>query len=111
MKKPHGNKGAKRPKISALLLGNKRGGGNKGRINTWMMGLQNINWKGDDVGYRAKHNWVEGKLGKPHYCEHCKRSDLPHRNYHWANVSQKYLRKVNDWMRLCVSCHKKYDSK
>ena len=66
-------------------------------------------WKGEDARYRAKHMWVQKKLGKPHYCEHCKRSNLSHRSYHWANISKNYMRDVTDWIRLCVSCHKKYD--
>ncbi len=67
-------------------------------------------WKGDNASYRAKHIWVEKRLGKPHYCEHCKRSDLKHRSYHWANISGEYKRDVKDWLRLCVTCHKHYDA-
>lgn len=73
-------------------------------------GQRHWDWKGDDAGYRAKHIWIERRLGKPRYCEHCKRSDLPHRSYHWANISKSYKRVVKDWIRLCVRCHKKYDS-
>lgn len=68
-------------------------------------------WKGDDAGYRAKHIWVETRLGKPDYCEHCKRTDLPHRNYNWANISGEYKRDLLDWIRLCKKCHEKYDSR
>lgn len=67
-------------------------------------------WKGDEVSYRSLHKWVEKHLGKPHFCEHCKKSDLKHRQYHWANISGEYIRNVNDWRRLCVKCHKAYDS-
>lgn len=67
-------------------------------------------WKGDKASYNAKHKWVEKRLGKPHYCEHCKRTNLKHRQYHWANVSRNYLRIVSDWIRLCAKCHAKYDA-
>lgn len=29
--------------------------------------------------------------------------------YPKANKSGQYLRNLNDWFRLCVSCHKIYD--
>lgn len=76
----------------------------RGKVNE-----QNGNWKGDDANYGSKHIWVYRRLGQPHYCEHCKRSDLKHRQYHWANVSGEYKRIISDWIRLCVKCHKKYD--
>lgn len=67
------------------------------------------NWKGDKVGYAGLHDWVEKILGKPGSCEHCGKTGLKGRKIHWANKSQKYLRKKSDWVRLCSSCHKKYD--
>ncbi len=68
-------------------------------------------WKGDEVGYRSLHRWVESESGKPRFCEHCKRTDLPQRNYHWANKSGKYRRILIDWLRLCALCHKRYDKR
>ncbi len=70
-----------------------------------------IRWKGEEAGYMSKHMWIYKHRGKPHYCEHCKRIDLKHRQYHWANISGEYLRDLSDWLRLCVKCHKKYDKK
>jgi len=101
---------------------------NKGLSNTWaignkyrlgkgnsnphkMFGTANHKWKGNSVGYYGLHNWVRRELGKPQNCEHCKNNNLKPRQYHWANKSQKYLRDKKDWIRLCVPCHKKYDSK
>jgi len=101
-------------------------GWNKGQSATWSIGNQhrkgipnlspnkmfaeeNPQWKGDSVGYHGLHNWIRRKLGKPNYCEHCKNRTLNPRQYHWANKSHKYMRDVNDWIRLCVKCHKKYD--
>jgi hypothetical protein len=69
----------------------------------------NVNWKGDKVGYRALHSWISRKRGQPHYCEVCKRDDLRYRQYHWANKSGKYKRELSDWIRLCVKCHKEFD--
>lgn len=66
-------------------------------------------WKGDGVGYRALHQWVEEVLGKPDSCEHCFIDGLSGRGIHWANKSGEYKRERSDWLRLCAKCHKKYD--
>jgi len=117
-------------KCSRMKKGQSNGGGfRRGAIpwnkntkglmpETWNKGLKGFGagekngmWKGNDVSYTGLHIWIANKRGKPHYCEHCKRSDLPHRSYHWANISRKYKRDVSDWIRLCVKCHSKYDKK
>lgn len=91
-------------KLSAALKG-RPNTKNRGRF----VGEKSVNWQGDKISYRSLHKWIQGKRGEPHYCEHCKRSDLRHRQYHWANISGEYKRDLNDYIRLCVSCHKKYD--
>lgn len=68
-------------------------------------------WKGDSVGYRTLHKWVEKHLGKPHLCQECGDVSLSHRHYHWANVSGDYLRITSDWRRLCAKCHKAFDGR
>lgn len=68
-----------------------------------------IHWKGNNVGYGGLHYWVYKWLGKPDTCEHCGKIGLSGKQIHWANKSGNYLRDKNDWIRLCVSCHKKYD--
>lgn len=68
-------------------------------------------WKGDDVGYLGLHHWVERNLGQPDTCEHCGKTGLTGHKIHWANKNHTYKRNLADWMRLCSSCHKKYDLK
>lgn len=65
---------------------------------------------GKELGYRGLHHWVVKNLGKPSNCEHCHNTELNHRQYHWANKSHEYKKDLSDWLRLCVSCHSKYDS-
>ena len=78
-------------------------------------GAKHWKWKGDEVGYRSLHYWVQNRLGNPSFCEGCKRTKSPeglgkNRSYfHWANISGKYKRNVNDWRRLCYRCHYKFD--
>lgn len=71
-------------------------------------GTNNINWKGNNVKYRALHAWVTRKLGRPKICEVCEITDK--KRYEWANISGEYKRELSDFMRLCVPCHKAYDS-
>lgn len=69
------------------------------------------NWKGDKVGKKALHNWVEKNLGKPKKCEHCNSFNEIGKKYEWANKSQNYKRDLSDLIRLCTKCHSKYDYK
>jgi len=64
-------------------------------------GKNNGNWKGDNVGYTALHNWIERNKLKPKECEHCKKL----KKLEAANISGKYKRDVNDFEWLCRNCH------
>lgn len=70
--------------------------------------LMHPRWKGETVGYFGVHDWITKHFGQPTKCEHCGLDD-PQRKYHWANLSQKYVRDIKDWIRMCVSCHRLYD--
>lgn len=70
---------------------------------------ENPRWKGDNVSYRTLHTWVVNKLGQPTKCEHCGKDGLSGHQIHWANKSRKYKRELDDWLRLCPKCHRKYD--
>lgn len=72
-------------------------------------GEKSYAWKGENVGYRALHRWVHSRLGSPQICKFCGKEKTTLKSIHWANKSHKYLRNLNDWISLCVSCHKKYD--
>lgn len=78
----------------------------KGVERPEIMNERNPNWKGDKVGYMALHAWVGRKLGKPSYCTHCFKTEG---KFEWANKSGEYKRDLDDWIRLCKSCHNKYD--
>lgn len=79
----------------------------------WMKGkdLRELsgNWKGEEVGYGALHDWVRRRLGTPNKCSQCGLvSDRP-RMMHWASLSRQYKRDLQDWIRLCAKCHKDFD--
>lgn len=69
---------------------------------------KNGSWKGDGVGYSGIHRWVERKLGAPRVCWHC--GSKRKKKYEWCNIDHKYRRDLNDWLRLCTSCHRKNDA-
>ena len=66
-------------------------------------------WKGDNVKYSALHEWVKRYKGTPKECTQCGLDD-PNKTYHWANISHEYSRDLDDFIRMCASCHKYYDN-
>lgn len=69
-------------------------------------GPGNPKWRGDNVLYRALHQWIERELGTPDLCEHCGVTDGI---FQWSNKSGEYKRDLSDWQRLCIKCHNKFD--
>lgn len=67
----------------------------------------NPNWKTDEE--ISPHGWIRKKLGNPNYCEHCKKTDK--KRYDWSNKNHRYNKVIEEWQRLCRSCHMKYDVK
>jgi hypothetical protein len=65
------------------------------------LGEKNPQWKGNEVGYYALHDWIRRRKIKPELCEDCK-NEPP---YDLANISGKYLRDINDYKWVCRRCH------
>jgi hypothetical protein len=59
--------------------------------------------------YASAHMWARNNFGTPKECENCHTTE--DRMYHWANISKQYIREREDWLRLCVPCHKRQDIK
>jgi hypothetical protein len=55
------------------------------------------------------HHWVEKRLGTPMKCSIC--GTEKKRVYHWSNKDHQYKKNLNDWQRLCPTCHREYDRK
>lgn len=81
----------------------------KSYTRRFMIGSKNPKWKGNKVTYSGIHEWIRRKLGKPSTCWDCGKTDLKNHHIQWANISGKYKRDLNDWIRLCVPCHRKLD--
>lgn len=63
----------------------------------------------DTKYYVNVHKWIKKQKGEPNKCEKCGYYNESNLKVQWANKSQHYLYDINDWLRLCVSCHQKYD--
>lgn len=72
-------------------------------------GSSSRSWKGDKASYGAFHLRVESSRGKPQLCGECGVSGPGHK-YEWANLTGSY-EDINDYMRMCVGCHRKFDAK
>jgi hypothetical protein len=70
-------------------------------------GSSHQKWKGGEVGYHALHAWIKRERGSPGRCEHCGTTTA--KRFEWANKDHKYSRSLEDYLRLCTSCHRKYD--
>ena len=68
---------------------------------------KNSSWKGDDAGYQACHVRVIAARGQPSACEECG-TITPDKSYDWANLTGAY-HDIQDYKRLCRSCHWKLD--
>ena len=64
-------------------------------------------WKGDSASYTAFHLRVQNERGKPQECSRCG-ANSPGR-YEWANLTGNY-QDVNDYQRMCVTCHRRFDA-
>ncbi len=65
-------------------------------------------YKGSEANYSAKHHRIHRRYGKADRCENPK-CEGKSRIFEWANKSRKHLPVRSDWIRLCRSCHRKFD--
>lgn len=69
-------------------------------------GKKNASWKADRASYAAMHLRVQTARGTPSLCDECGTTESP--RFEWASISKRYD-DVNDYKRLCCSCHHKMD--
>lgn len=93
-----------RKKISNALKG--RSVWNKGKKIPEKYGKNHPLWKGNEAGYRAKHNRIVARKGRATKCIFCEK-DMG--RIHWANIDHKYTDNPDDYIALCPKCHGVYD--
>lgn len=58
--------------------------------------------------YAAIHLWIRKYYKKKGKCEHC--NDKSKKRYEWALIKgKKYNKNINNYVELCVRCHRIYD--
>ena len=107
-----------RAKMSAANVGRRHTAETRKRISETLRAMQRTgartyNWKGDDVGYSALHAWVARYKEKTGVCTDCGNEVGTTRRTgtEWANVSGRYLRDLDDFVELCIPCHRARDSR
>ncbi len=79
----------------------------KRKIGDANRGIKNGQWKGDEVGYSALHEYIKHYLPKPKLCSCCKNEGY----VELCNISGLYKRNFSDWKWLCRRCHMKDDNR
>lgn len=102
-----------RKKISIALKGNKNSLGRIQsketikKISKSRLGVLNPIWKGNNVGYKALHQWLNRNHPKPDLCEECGVNPP----YDLANITGIYDRDLINWKYICRKCHMIIDNR
>lgn len=75
------------------------------------LGEEHHNWRGDAVSYTTLHAWVRRRKPKTGACSECRAEVGTGRRSgtEWANVSGRYRRDLDDFIELCIPCHRDRD--
>lgn len=86
-----------------------KGRKNIGNSAKLQVGEKSHNWKGNKVGYNGIHSWLNKVFGRANKCELHNCLGIS-KDFDWALIKgKKYERKRENFIRLCVSCHRHYD--
>jgi len=80
----------------------------KGKKYPHLQRENSAEWKGKKATYSAFHKRIYRIKGLPNFCEVCKTTKA--KRFEWANLTGKY-HDINDYKRMCSSCHIRYDKK
>jgi hypothetical protein len=104
--------------VSRALVGREVSEQTRNRIALKQAGERGHNWRGDQVGYGGAHKRHRAAL--PQICAHCGTTagrldvalshDTPAERLVWCATRERFysVRSV-DYLRLCRSCHIRYD--
>ena len=83
----------------------------KGKKYPHLSGKKSSSWKNtNEITYGGIHRRIYRTLGKPKTCKHCGKKSSE-RKLNWANINHKYRWNLDDWISLCISCHRRHDIK
>jgi len=77
-------------------------------------GAVSPSWRGDEVSYSGLHHWLRSNWPVAGVCELCGAEPTPavdgRARTNYANVSGEYRRNRDDYLELCVPCHRRFDA-
>ena len=99
-------------KMGGSMRGKKHTDETKKKMSILALKENNAHWKGDNVLYSGLHTWIRRWKGQPQYCENC--GEIGKKcgrswDIQWANIDHSYKRILDDYIALCVKCHRNYD--
>lgn len=90
-----------------LILRNTEGYKPRNRAKRNQAGASHPLWKAEGIAYKGAHSRVKRYRGTPSKCEHCHSEDSA-LTFDWANLTGRFG-DTEDYVRLCRSCHRKFD--
>lgn len=73
-----------------------------------LRGRDHPSFNPSSTNYATLHGRVEAARGRPSECAACG-STSPDERYEWANLTGDY-QSVDDFARMCVPCHRRFDA-
>lgn len=87
------------------MVGKKLSNETKKKLSEIRMGHKPTNWT-DNPTYSTIHKWLVRVFGVPNICEHC----FSEKKCEYALLHDRQYERVREnFITLCVSCHRKYD--
>lgn len=69
-------------------------------------GINNPNYRGNNVHYNTLQDWAIKEFGREDICENC--NNIKAKKYNWLNIDKRKKRRRDGWIRVCTSCLFKY---
>ena len=65
---------------------------------------------GYNLNYNNIHHWIRYNYGKATKCQnkYCPKNLI--KRFEWASISKEYKKDIKDYIQLCTSCHRSWDS-
>ncbi len=108
---------ATKAKIGDANRGRRLSDEHKEKIGSALRGREDLkgsaryNWSGDNPSYLALHKRIHRTKDRTGVCSTCNGNvGFGKSGTHWANISGEYLNDSDDFVELCIPCHRRMDA-